>query len=567
MRRFSAFFLCAVLSLSVSACADIRGIVQTPSDSGEATSFGDYLSARLAASDHDMVDAARLYRASLDGAPENANLLGHAFLYTAAAGDVGEASSLAKRVVASEPDNRAARLTLAVRDLGHGDYSAARAQTAQSAKGPFTTLTLLLIDAWAAQGAGDTGSALGDIKEVTSQGGTEVLSNFHRALILDLAGKNADADTAYRAALGTGAVSPRIADAYGRFLERSGRDRDARAFYTKMLSDAAIAPIAADGLARLEAGTIPDRLVSSPAQGAAEGLFGIAAALSDESSADIAIFYLRLSLFLAPNLDLAKIVLADRFEGLQKFEDAIAVYRTIGQSSPYWSASAVQAALDESRLGRNDEAIGVLQAITRSNANDLTAWTALGDAYRSAEKFQGAADAYDHAVALLKPEQSRDWAVFYARAMAEDQSKRWDAAEVDLNHALKLSPDQPQVLNFLGYSWVDKGRNLPEALAMLEKARALSPFDGYIVDSVGWAYYRLGRYPDAAKTLQNAVLLVPGDSTINEHLGDAYWKVGRKLDARFQWSHALAFGPEPAQKAALETKLRSGLDEVDNERP
>jgi len=559
LRRFLTLFFGAVFSVSVGACADMGIAPRAPTGPGETSSFGDYLSARLAASDHDMADAARLYQASLESEPTNADLLSHAFLYTAAAGDVGQAAALAKRVLAAEPDNRAARLTLAVQEMANGDFAAARAQIAQSAKGPFTTLTLLLIDAWAAQGAGDTKAALADLKEITAQGGTEVLANFHRALILDLAGQNADADAAYRAALGTGTISPRIAEAYGRFLERTDKVQDARAFYAKIHSDAAIAPIAADGVARLDAGKKPDRLVASPAQGAAEGLFGIAASLSDESSADIAILYLRLALYLAPDLDLAKIVLADRFENLDKFSDAVSVYRTLGQGSPYWSASAVQAALDESRLGHNEEAITELQSITRSDPADLTAWTALGDAYRSAEKFKDAADAYDHAVRLLSPEQPKDWAVFYARAMAEDQSKRWDAAEVDLQHALKLSPDQPQVLNFLGYSWVDKGRNLPEALAMLEKARALSPFDGYIVDSVGWAYYRLGRYQDAAKTLENAVLLVPGDSTINEHLGDAYWRVGRKLDARFQWSHALAFGPEVAQKAELEKKLQSGL--------
>jgi Flp pilus assembly protein TadD len=111
----------------------------------------------------------------------------------------------------------------------------------------------------------------------------------------------------------------------------------------------------------------------------------------------------------------------------------------------------------------------------------------------------------------------------------------------------------------LGYSWVDQGRNLPQAVAMLERARALSPNDGYIVDSVGWAYYRLGRYQDAAKTLEEAVLLVPGDPTINEHLGDAYWRTGRKLDAHFQWSHALAFGPDEKQKTEIEKKLQSGM--------
>jgi tetratricopeptide (TPR) repeat protein len=200
-----------------------------------------------------------------------------------------------------------------------------------------------------------------------------------------------------------------------------------------------------------------------------------------------------------------------------------------------------------------------LTALTQQKSDDITAWTALGDAYRSTEKYAQAAQAYDRAVKLLNPVTKKDWPLFYARGVAEERSHNWPAAQQDLEEALKLSPDQPQVLNYLGYSWVDQGRNLSQAVAMLERARALSPNDGYIVDSVGWAYYRLGRYQDAAKTLEAAVLLVPGDPTINEHLGDAYWKIGRKLDAHFQWSHALAFGPDEKQKAELEKKLQSGL--------
>jgi tetratricopeptide (TPR) repeat protein len=561
LRKFRTAVLCAALGLTLSACAGVKGIAGAPpKDSVEAEVYGNYLSARLAASNHDLADAARLYRASLDSAPDNADLLSHAFLYTAAAGETEDAASLAKRVLVSEPDNRAARLAVAVEALKHGDYASARAQMAQSAKGPFTTLTLLLLDAWAAEGAGDTKSALSDLKDVPNQGGTDVLANFHRALILDLSGQDKDADAAYRAALAAGSTSPRIADAYGRFLERAGRVDDARALYTKLQNDAAIGPIAAAGLERLQTGRKPERLAGSPAVGAAEALFGIAASLSDETSADIAILYLRFSLYLSPGLDLAKIVLADRFEALDKTDDAITVYRTVSLDSPYGPAAAVQVALDESRLGNNDQAIVDLRAILSARSDDVTAWTALGDAYRSSEKFLEAAEAYDHAVKLSTPEETKDWPLYYARAMAEEQSKRWDAAEQDLQRALNLSPDQPQVLNYLGYSWVDQGRRLPEALAMLEKARALSPTDGYIVDSVGWAYYRLGRYEDATKALENAVLLVPGDPTINEHLGDAYWRVGRKLDAHFQWSHALAFGSDPAQKAKLEQKLQGGLD-------
>jgi len=547
-----------ILAVSISACAsfndagaDARFVPQNP--------YGLYLGARSAASAHDLADAAALYRDSLAFDPSNSDLLDKAFLYTAASGEFGKAVKLARQMVDAEPDNRAARLALAVDAFRDERYSDARGELSKSAKGPFTALTLSVLDAWAAQGEGNTDAALADLKSVPGEGGTETLAAFQSALILDLAGRGDAADAAYRQTLEAG-TSPRVIDAYGRFLERSGRANDARALYEKEKSDASLATIAAPGLARIAAGEKPDRLVSSPAQGAAEALFGIAASLTDQTSADIAILYLQFALVLSPDFDLAKIVLADRYEALGKYMEAISVYRTVSEGSPYKSASDIQIAIDESHENKTDQAIADLVSITNARPDDLSAWTSLGDLYRSAEKYPNAKDAYDHAVKLLNPPSKDDWPLFFARAAAEDQSGQWTLAEADLEMALKLSPDQAQVLNFLGYSWVDKGQHLAEALAMLEKARALSPYDGYIVDSVGWAYYRVGRYSDAARTLESAVLLVPGDSTINEHLGDAYWRIGRKLDARFQWSHALAFGPESAEKPKLERKLKNGLD-------
>jgi Flp pilus assembly protein TadD len=155
--------------------------------------------------------------------------------------------------------------------------------------------------------------------------------------------------------------------------------------------------------------------------------------------------------------------------------------------------------------------------------------------------------------------QAKDWPVLFARATVKDHMKDWQGAEADTTAALKLSPNEPELLNYLGYSWVDRGTRIPEALAMLEKARSLRPYDGYIVDSVGWAYFKLGRYDDAARTLEQAVLLVPGDPTINEHLGDALWRAGMHIDARFQWNHAIAFGADPQARAEIEQKLKTGL--------
>lgn len=559
VQRFLSAMFVAALGLGGCASLNLGGMADDPqgpsAQSAQAQSFGDYLAARLAASNHNMTDAAHLYTESLAADPDNADILSHAFLYDAASGDVEGAADLAERLVKADPDNRAARLALAVEALKRGEYAQARSEIARSGKGEFTGLTLVLLDAWAAAGSGDLKSSLADIAQVPQQGGTQTLADFQRALVEDYANQDDAALGAYKAAVASGGSSPRIAEAYGRFLERTGRTDDARAYYTKLKSDAALEPLAEVGLARLAAGKKPERLAATAADGAAEALFGIAASLSDENSADIAVLYLRLALYLSPNQDLSKIVLADRFEALNKYADAIAVYRTLDKTSPYWPAAEVQIALDETRLDHDSQAIQELQALTQATPDDETAWTALGDAYRDASKFPEAAAAYDRAVALTGNNKTNAWPIYYARAIAEQRSNHWDAAEGDLKHALQLSPDQPQVLNYLGYSWVDQGRHLPEALAMLEKARSLSPFDGYIVDSVGWAYYRLGRYQDAVKTLENAIQLVPGDSTVNEHLGDAYWKVGRKLDARFQWSHALAFGTDATQKAEIEKKL------------
>jgi len=525
-------------------------------------SYGAYLNARLAASQHDMADAAKFYLASLDADPNNPDLLARAFLYTVSAGDMDRAPELAAKVVATEPDNRAARTTLAVDAIKNKKYSDARENLSKSAQGPFAILTIDLLNTWAAVGDGHTDQAMADLNALKTQGGTDSLVAFHRALVFDQVGRESDAAVAYQEALKASGNGPRIVEAYGRFLERNGRTAEAKEFYGKLASDTALQPIVEAAQKRMDSGRKPDALVASPQDGAAEAMFSIAASLTDDSSADVSVLYLRFARYLRPEFDLADILLADRLEAMEKFEEAIDVYHGIAKSSPYRRVAMVQAAVDEARLNLNDKATADLKEVVSNHPDDAEAWTALGDVYRGTEKYADAADAYDKAIAIRGSSKADSWPLLYARAVSYEQSNRWELAEADLKAALRLSPQEPQLLNYLGYSWVDKGENLSEALGMLEKARALRPFDGYIADSVGWAYYRLGRYKDAAKTLQSAILLVPGDPTINDHLGDAYWRVGRKLDAQFQWSHALTFGAEGDEKAKIENKLKSGLTGV-----
>jgi Flp pilus assembly protein TadD len=184
---------------------------------------------------------------------------------------------------------------------------------------------------------------------------------------------------------------------------------------------------------------------------------------------------------------------------------------------------------------------------------------ALGNVLRGHKKFAECADVYSKGVATLEHPQKANWVVFYFRGICYERSHRWPQAEADLKEALKLFPEQPHVLNYLGYSWIDKGIHLDEGMAMIKRAVQQRPDDGYIVDSLGWAYYKLGNYEEAAKQLERAIELKPEDPTINDHLGDAYWRIGRTLEAHFQWAHARDLKPDPEDLVKIEEKLRSGL--------
>ena len=201
-----------------------------------------------------------------------------------------------------------------------------------------------------------------------------------------------------------------------------------------------------------------------------------------------------------------------------------------------------------------------MQALTRSNPTDTDAWTALGDLWRGIGEFEKAIPAYNRSITQLSEADDRLVELYFARGICHQSLDNWEDAEDDFQRSLAIDPERADVLNYLGYSWVDQGVNLAQALIMLEKARSLRPLDGYIADSVGWAYYKLGRYGEAAELLEQAVQLAPGASEINDHLGDAYWMIGRKLDARFEWTHALNLDPEPEVRPIIERKLRVGLE-------
>jgi tetratricopeptide (TPR) repeat protein len=312
-------------------------------------------------------------------------------------------------------------------------------------------------------------------------------------------------------------------------------------------------------MADLNAGKPLAPLIRNAKDGAAEVLYGLGGAGTRQGDELAALIYLRLALFLRPDHDLAAVTVANLFEDLKRNDAAIRAYQLVPASSPMYESAQIQAALELDSIGRSDDAMARLKEIVAVNPKDSEAWSALGSLQRSAKKYEDAAASYDKAIELVGTPDRSNWTLFYFRGICFERAKQWPKAEADFKKALELYPDQPLVLNYLGYSWVDQGVNLDEAFKMLRRAVDLRPSDGYIVDSLGWADYKLGHYAEATEELEKAIDLKPADPVVNDHLGDAYWRVDRRIEAHFQWNHARDMGPEPEDLPKILHKIEFGL--------
>jgi Flp pilus assembly protein TadD len=272
-----------------------------------------------------------------------------------------------------------------------------------------------------------------------------------------------------------------------------------------------------------------------------------------------------LALDLDPKLDIAALALGDLHRQANHLDQAIAAYNQVPESSIFRRPSQLSIAESYRRQEKFAEAEGLLRKLMDGDKSDISAAQQLGQLLRSNKKFEDAAKVYGVAIDRLGTLEPEDWQLFYYRGISYERAKQWPQAEKDFQKALELSPDEPYVLNYLAYTWVERRENLDQALKMLEKAVGQRPEEGFIIDSLGWAHFMLGRYPEAVGELERAVALAPTDPVLNDHLGDAYWKVGRHQEARFQWSRALSFDPEPDQAPKLQQKLEQGLvDAVDS---
>ncbi len=524
----------------------------------EMTVSGSYLAARHASIERDAGSAAEFYRLALSKDPKNNELLDRAFISSLADGNIDEAVKLANRVVKLDKSNRVARLVLGVHDLKLKRYESARRNINQSVRGPITDLVAVLLSGWAEYGAGDAQAAVANIDKLTGPEWYPIFKDLHTGLIMQLSGNQKEAGIRLERAHKLDETALRMADAYARWLSRKD---SAAAFAVYEAFDKKLArhPLIVEGMRETKAGKKLSPLVDSPQTGAAEALYGIGASLTRRGGEDLALVYLQLALHLAPNHALALLSLGDLYESVKKPQMAIKVYERVPASSPLHRNAQVQLATDLDAADRSDEAIGILKKVTQEDPKDIEAIMALGNIERGRKKFADCVGTYTSAIDQLTGAENNTWVYYYFRGICEERSKQWEKAEADMKKALQLKPEQPHVLNYLGYSWIDRGLHLDDAMKMIKRAVDQRPDDGYIVDSLGWAYYRIGNYQDAVKHLERAIDLKPEDPTINDHLGDAYWRVGRTLEARFQWAHARDLKPDPEELPKIEAKIENGL--------
>lgn len=549
-RRFSPTLLALVLGLGLA----------NPG-AAEESDAGAFLAARTAASQSDYAEAAAWFARALLSDPQNPAMLEGAILANIGLGEFEPASQMARALLDQGAESEVAYLAVLIEAIQAEDFAKA---ASLSAKGAANAAILdSLVTAWAQIGLGQMSNATQAFDTLAKTKGAEVFGLYHKALALASAGdfEGADAILSGKES-GTLELMRRGVFAHAQVLSQLERNPEAVTLLNERFTGEPDPEI--DSLRhRLTAGEpVPFDIVTNPKEGLAEVFHTLALALSQEGDDTHTLLYARAAQALRPEQVETALLVASLLERQGQHDLAIEVYASVPAESPAFHIAEIGRAGASYTAGRKEAAIEVLLGLTRARPELLAGHVALADAYRREEQFAEARAAYDAAIALLPGQKPENWPLYFSRGICAERLGDFEGTVKDMREALRLDPDQPQVLNYLGYSYVDRGENLEEALGMIERAVAAEPGSGYIIDSLAWAYYRLGRYADAVAPMEQASLLEPVDPIVTDHLGDVYWAVGRKREAQFQWSRAMSYGPEEKDAARIRAKLDKGLDAV-----
>jgi tetratricopeptide (TPR) repeat protein len=522
---------------------------------------GAYLAARVAESESDFRAAAQWYAAALQVDPGNLALIEGALYAELALGNFARATELADALTGGPEETQLAAFAHDAAEAAAEDWPALIKSRADGRKvGPVLDDLVL---AWAHFGDGKMSEALKEFDLVAQMRGMEAVGLYHKALALAAAGDFEGADKILSGeAEGPINLNRRGVIARVQILSQLERNADALALLDQAFGTEP-EPMLDALRARLQPGeSLPFAMVTGARAGVAEVYFTIATLLQGDADPSYVLLHSRIANHLDPANAEALLLTAQSLEELDQHDLAVESYAGFPKDSPYFYSAEIGRSDALYAAEKKEAAVEVLQALSRSHSDLVVVHSSLADILRREDRCAEAVTAYDAALQRVPDVAPVHWTLFFSRGICHENLKDWPRAEADFRRALELRPGQPQVLNYLGYSLVDRGLKLDEALELIQQAVRAEPDAGYIIDSLAWAYFRLGRYEEALAPMEKASVLEPVDPVVTDHLGDVYWMVGRKREAEFQWHRALSFTPADKDAIRIRKKLEVGLDQV-----
>jgi len=559
MVRMISLLVMAIISFapSVTAFADGKGAPEV-SQAGNLP-FGEYLAGRHAAIHHDIRSAANFHEQALILDPDNELILRKSFGIFISDGRYDQALKSAHKLTSLNIEDSMVKMFLFLEKAKAKDFEGALVDLDKIGAAGVYSLFKPLFRAWVLVANGQAQEAEAVIETLLKTVGFKDFKQYHAGLIYDHLGKTELAEKMYSASLIVpGPVSLRAVEAYGGLLQRLDRKVDARQLYLNYLEKAPDNARLLRALQELDNNVLSASFINRETDGIAEIFHTAANFLMQDNIRLAATIYLRYANYLKADFALVDFMLGQVFESDKYYEGALDSYGRLGKNHPLYFRAQVQMAWTLEKMDRLEEAFAAMKKLSVEFSGNREIYATLGDIYRIHRRFDEAVLAYTKYIDSLTAITENHWSIFYTRGIVLEQSQQWQRAEADLLKALELRPDHPQVLNYLAYSWVDKGMNIEKARVMLEKAVELRPNDGFIRDSLGWALYRMGDMPKAVEHLERALQMQSDDWAINDHLGDAYWAVGRKYEAKFQWRHALSLKPDEDLIEKIKRKLEDG---------
>jgi tetratricopeptide (TPR) repeat protein len=551
------FRIFATLRLTVCAAMLVTAIPAAADPNA-----GAYLAARQAAISGDFSTAAIYFRDALLADANNIALMEQSLTAYLGVGQVESAAGIARPFVDAGGESQIANIALVAQAARAEDWDAIfNLLEARKEVGP---LLDGLTQAWAHLGNNNIDRALMRFDEVIETPGLRSFGQQHKALALAMTGDLDGANAIYDLPSNIGVIPNRISVvAHLQILAQLGDFERASNMFKLAFSDDLDPEL--DALRRaINAGEVPDlsSVVANPREGIAYAYQSLSGILQGEANESYLLLYAQAARFIAPHNANAQIATARLLNSLGQHEVAAQTFAQVSSGDPAFHSAEIGRAESLRLAGRFKKAVEVLSQLTTSHPDLPMSHASLGDIYRQLGQLTDARVSYDTALSLYPEDASLRWWLLYSRGITNERLDEWDAAELDFRAALTFNPGNPSVLNYLGYSLVDRGLKYEEALSMIETAVAARPESGAIVDSLAWVYYKIGRYQDAVAPMERAAELEPNDPILNDHLGDVYWMVGRYAEARFQWRRALSFEPEEAEAIQIRRKLSIGLDAV-----